>query len=163
MSVRDPCWADRALPKFFIDWRAQWTGPSANEMTPLNYIDEQEAFRYVLAAAWLFCPETVEYRDCVFLKDRFDAANVDTWFGHLKGDQSDVEAVVNQTKLYDIFGNSDLGGHDDDLEALALAVGECWQGILAARYPERGVTVEVSREEDEAYGPTVTFWTNHPC
>ena len=96
------------------------------------------------------------------MKDRFDQANVDTWFGHLNDEQADVEAMVNQTKLYDVFANSDLDGHDDDLAALALAVGECWQGVLAARYPERAVTVEVSGEEDGAYGPTVTFWTVHP-
>jgi hypothetical protein len=160
-GVGKPRWTDRRLPKFFIDWRSKWTGPSANEMTPLDYIDEQEAFLHVVAAAWLFCPETVEYRDCVFLKERFDDANVDIWFGQLEGDQADVEAMVNQTKLYDVFSNSDLEGHDDDLEGLALAVGECWQGILAARYPERGVTVEVSSEQDGAYGPTITFWTNH--
>jgi hypothetical protein len=162
MSVRSPRWTDRRLPKFFTDWRGQFTGPSVNDMTPVDYLDEQKAFPYVVAAAWLFCPETVEYRDCLFLKDRFDAANVDTWFDRLEGDRADVEAMVNQTKLYDVFSNSDLDGHDDDLEELALAVGDCWRGVLAASYPEHGVTVEVSTEEDGAYGPTITFWTNHP-
>jgi hypothetical protein len=72
--------------------------------------------------------------------------------------QADVEAMVNQTRLYDVFASNELDGHDNDLAALALALGECWQGVLAARYPGRGVTVEVSGEEDGAYGPTATFW-----
>jgi hypothetical protein len=72
--------------------------------------------------------------------------------------QADVEAMVNRTRLYDVFASNELDGHDNDLAALALALGECWQGVLAARYPGRGVTVEVSGEEDGAYGPTVTFW-----
>lgn len=161
MSVRRPPWPARKLPRFFLDWRDQWLGPAVETMTPLDYIDEQKAFPYVVAAAWLFCPETVEYRGCIFLKDRFAKANADIWFGEFNGDQAKVEAMVNQTKLYDVFANSDLDDHDDDLATLALAIGECWQGILAARYPERKVTVEVSGEDDGSYGPAVTFWTGH--
>jgi hypothetical protein len=156
--VRKPQWVQRSLPRFFLEWRSHWLGPSAETMTPLDYINERKAFACVVAAAWLFCPETIEYRDCVFLKDRFDQENVDTWFEQLDGEQADVEAMVNQMKLYDVCASSELVSHDDDLTALALAVGECWQGVLAARYPGRGLTVEVSGEEDGAYGPTVTFW-----
>jgi hypothetical protein len=159
--VRMPRWSDRKLPGFFLEWRSQWLGPSAETMTPIDYIDQQKAFTYVVAAAWLFCPETIEYRDCIFLKDRFDQENADTWFDQLDGKQADVEATVNQTKLYDVFAGYDLDGHDDDLTALALAVGECWQGVLPTRYPRREVTVEVSGDEDEAYGPTITFWSDH--
>jgi hypothetical protein len=161
VSVKMPRWSNRELPGFFLDWRTQWLGASAETMTPLDYIDEQKGFACVVAAAWLFCPETIEYRDCIFLKDRFDQANTDTWFGQLDGRQAEVEAMVNQTKLYDVFATSEVDSHYDDLTALALAVGECWQGVLAVRYPRRGVTVEVSGDEDGAYGPTLTFWTDH--
>jgi hypothetical protein len=116
-------------------------------MTPLDYIDEQKGLGCVVAAAWLFCPETIEYRDCIFLKSRFDQGNVDTWFA--------------QTRLYDVFASYEFDGHDGDLTALALAVGECWQGVLAARYGRREVTVEVSGEEDGTYGPAITFWVDH--
>jgi hypothetical protein len=161
VSVRMPRSTERKYPGFFVEWRRQWSGPSAKPMTPLDFVAEQKAFSYVVAAAWLFCPETVEYRGCLFLQDRFDQAKVDTWLGHLTGSQADVEAMVNQTKLYDVFANSDLDDHEEDLETLAFAVGECWQGVLATRYPERGVIVEVSGEEDGSYGPVVTFWTIH--
>jgi hypothetical protein len=161
LSVRRPQWTQRSLPGFFLDWRSQWLGPSAETMTPLDYIDEQKGLGCVVAAAWLFCPETIEYRDCIFLKSRFDQGNVDTWFAQLDGEQADVEAMVNQTRLYDVFASYEFDGHDGDLTALALAVGECWQGVLAARYGRREVTVEVSGEEDGTYGPAITFWVDH--
>jgi hypothetical protein len=162
VSVKNPRWTERRLPGFFLDWRRQWAGPSAHTLTPPDYLDEQKAFPHVVAAAWLFCPETVEYRDCIFLRERFEPDNVDTWFEHFNGAQEDVEAMVNQTELFDTFSNTDLDGHHDDLASLALAIGECWQGILAVRYPGRGVTVEVSGEDDGDEGPAVTFWSDHP-
>jgi hypothetical protein len=159
--VRNPRWTERELPGFFTDWRLKWSGPSAHALTPSDYLDEQKAFPYVVAAAWIFCPETVEYRGCIFLTERFEPDNADTWFEHFNGDQENVEAMVNQTQLFDTFSNTDLAGHENDLASLALAMGECWQGILAVRYPGRGVTVEVSGDDDGAEGPTVTFWSDH--
>jgi hypothetical protein len=128
-------------------------------MTPLDYLDHEEAFSYVVASAWLFCPETAEYRGCVFLKDRFDQERIDEWFRNLSDDPAQVEAMVNQTRLYDLFASCD-GEQDDDLKALARGIGECWQGILLARYPGRGLTVEVSGDQDGSHGPTITFWTD---
>lgn len=84
--MRKPQWAQRSPPGFFLDWRSQWAGASAETMTLLDYINEQKAFAYVAAAAWLFCPETIEHRDCIFLKDRFNQENVDTWFEQLDGE-----------------------------------------------------------------------------
>jgi hypothetical protein len=172
MTVRRPRWIDRKLPGFFLEWRSQWVGPSSERMTPLNYIDWEKAFPPVVAAAWLFCPETVEYRDCIFLKDHFGQANVDTWFDSLNGNHEAVEAMVNHTHLSDVCSctvealrtrgsSSDFGRLDDDLESLAWAVGECWQGILAARYPERGVIVQLCGEDDKSADLIITFWTDH--
>ena len=68
----------------------------------------------------------------------------------------------NRLALWDTFANTDLTGESqlgEDLPQLAFAIGECWQGVLSARYPDRAVTAEVSDEEDGAYGPAITFWT----
>jgi hypothetical protein len=162
MSVKNPRWSERELPEFFLEWRRRWQGPSVDTMTPVNYLDEQGAVRFVIASAWLFCPETTEYRGCIFLREGFDQEIIDNWFTHFDGEQEPIEAVVNQAKLYDLFGNTDLDPYADDLVSLAQAVGECWQGVLSSRYPGRGVTVEYSGDADGAYGPTVTFWTAHP-
>ncbi|HEX6472352.1 MAG TPA: hypothetical protein VF069_24885, partial [Streptosporangiaceae bacterium] len=124
--------------------------------------DFEGGLRFVLAAAWLFCPETVEYRGCVFLEDRFDPANVDNWFRDLDGSREHVEIMVNAVALWDVFTNTDLVDENrfgEELPQLAMAIGECWQGILSRRYPDRDVTVRVTGEEDRDYGPTVTFWT----
>ncbi|MFG2464898.1 hypothetical protein ACGFXB_05410 [Streptomyces canus] len=159
MSSSRPSWSDRKLPAFFTRWRAEWKD---EELTPANYLDFEGGLRFVLAAAWLFCPETVEYRGGVFLKDRFGQDNIDNWFTTLDGDRERIEAVANHVELWALFGNTPLTADDhlgEELPQLALALGESWQGILSTRYPDREITVVVSDEEDGAYGPTVTFWT----
>ena len=156
----NPSWERRELPRFFVEWRDEWQQP---DLSLDNYIDYQGGLPFVVAAAWLFCPETVEYRGAVFLKDRFDEANVDDWFERLSGAAQRVEAMINRLELWGVFTNTDLAGEDslgDELAQLALAIGECWQGVLSRRHSDRTVTVEVSDEEDGAYGPTVTFWTS---
>ena len=149
MSTTKPSWTGRELPGFSLRWRAEWQQP---DLLSDNYIDYQGGLRFVVAAAWLFCPETVEYR----------GSNVDDWFARLTGATQRIEAVVNRLALWDTFPNTDLTGESqlgEELPQLAFAIGECWQGVLSARYPDRAVTAEVSDEEDGAYGPAITFWT----
>lgn len=160
VSSSRPAWSERELPAFFRRWRTEWKD---EELSPANYLDYEGGLRFVLAAAWLFCPETVEYRGCVFLKERFSQGTVDDWFTKLGQERQRIEAVVNHVELWDTFVNTALTGDDqlgEELPQLALALGECWQGVLSARYPDREITVRVSDEEDGSYGPTVTFWTS---
>ena len=155
-----PAWSERELPAFFRRWRTEWKD---EELAPENYLDFEGGLRFVLAAAWIFCPETVEYRGCVFLKERFSQVNADNWLTSLSGDLVRTEAVVNNVALWDMFRNTPLADEDqlgEELPQLALALGECWQGVLSARHPDREITVEVSDAEDGSYGPTVTFWTS---
>ncbi|KWT62479.1 hypothetical protein ADL21_07815 [Streptomyces albus subsp. albus] len=160
MSSSKPAWSERELPAFFRRWRTEWKDEG---LSPDNYLDFEGGLRFVLAAAWLFCPETVEYRGCVFLKDNFSQGTVDDWFTNLEDDRRRIELVANHVELWSIFSNTPLTDDDqlgDELPQLALALGECWQGVLSARYPDREITVEVSGEGDGSYGPTVTFWTS---
>lgn len=163
MSTAKPRWTERVLPRFFLQWRSQWVGPAVADMSPFDYINEQSGLRFLIAGAWVFCPETTEYRGCVLLSERFNAENVDTWLEHFDGSVGDVEAMVNQTNLNDAFGIGDADEIDDeDVAQLALAIGECWQGVISTRYPDRDITVTVSGDEDGSYGPTVTFSSRKP-
>jgi hypothetical protein len=155
-----PSWSERRLPDFFTQWREEWQDP---DLYPDNYLDFEGGLRFVLAASWLFVPETVEYRDCIFLKDHFDQTTVDSWFTNLNDDRERIEAVTNQVNLWSVFTNTlakTEGDLQEELPQLALALGECWQGVLTNRYPDREVSVQVTDEEEGAYGPTVTFWVN---
>jgi hypothetical protein len=163
VSTAKPRWTERVLPRFFAQWRSQWVGPTAADMSPSDYINEQGGLRFLIAGAWVFCPETTEYRGCIVLSERFNADNVDTWLEHFGGNVSDAEAMVNQTHLDDAFGLGDADEIDDqDVAQLALALGECWQGVISARYPDRDITVTVSANEDGSYGSTVTFCSGKP-
>lgn len=160
MSGVGPSWSERKLPAFFTKWRTDWKD---EDLGPADYLDFEGGLRFVLAAAWLFCPETVEYRGCVFLKERFRRSTVDDWFTELGDDRPRIEAVVNHVELWDTFPNTALTDDDrlgEELPQLVSVLGECWQGILSSRYPGLEITVEVSDEEDGSYGPTVTFWTS---
>ncbi|GAA3815229.1 hypothetical protein GCM10022403_056020 [Streptomyces coacervatus] len=109
MAETRPVWSGRELPVFFRRWRAEWKD---EELSPSNYLDFEGGLRFVLAAAWLFCPETVEYRGCVFLKENFCQGTVDNWFTSLGDDRGRIEAVVNQVSLRDVFINTSRS--DDD-------------------------------------------------
>jgi hypothetical protein len=160
VSSSKPAWSERELPAFFRRWRTDWKD---EELSPDNYLDFEGGLRFVLAAAWLFCAETVEYRGCVFLEERFNQGTVDDWFTNLGDDRQRIEAVVNHVELWATFGNTPLADDDqlgEELPQLAPALGECGQGVLSARHPDREITVEVSDEDDGSYGPTVSFWTS---
>ncbi|MEE6258205.1 hypothetical protein [Plantactinospora sonchi] len=144
----------RLLPGFFVEWRSGW-GESASSWGPTDYLNQEAAVPAVVAAGWLFNPSTVGYRGGIFLRDRFDAATVDRWFSQFPDDPGRIEAVVNTVTLYDLFVNVDLDPYEDGLPGLARDIAACWAGVLARRYPDRNVQV---RTED-AYGPSVTFWT----
>lgn len=149
----------RPLPHFFLEWRQGWE-PGGASFSPMNYFIEESAVPALIMAAWVFCPETVTYREGVFLAERFDEANVDTWLSASDHDVAVAERKTNAIVLYDLFGSVDLDPYsDEDLQGLADSIGECWRGVLGRRYPERKITVQVSGEAEGAYGPTVTFWT----
>lgn len=159
MSERRPRQTGRERPEFVEQWSTEFTG-SASRLSPIDYLNSDEGYRAVACAAWLFCPETVEYRGGIFLAERFQAGNVDQWLERLAMGQ--VEDVVNESRLFDLFGNADVDAYGAALaHQVAVAIGECWQGVLAGRFPDRDVTVEVRDDDDGAYGPSVTFWTVH--
>jgi hypothetical protein len=150
---------ERPLPEFFLRWRSGW-GDAAATWTPTDYLNQDSAVGATIAAGWLFNPTTVEYRGAVFLAERFDAATVDEWFGQYPGEPARIESVVNAVKLYDFFVNADIDPYDDSLPGLAADVGNCWRGVLALRYPDVNVRVEVTDGAKAGdYGPSVTFWT----
>lgn len=163
MSVQRPRWTERRLTRPFVEWSAGFGG-DASRFSPVDYPDSDTGYPYVLCSAWLFCPRTVEYRDGVFLADRFEAENVDTWRDTLDGVLEPVEDVVDETHLFDVFTNTDFDPYgEEQLSQLAVAVAECRQGVLTNRYPGRGIIVEYRDEDDEAYGPAVTFWSTNPA
>jgi hypothetical protein len=158
-AIPDESAGMRTLPEFFVRWRTGW-GPNAAGWTPIDYLNQDAALPATIAAGWLFSPPTVQYRGCVFLTDRFSAANVDEWFESYGDEPSRIEAVVNQVKLWDFFLNAETEPYADALPGLAADIGACWRGVLSVRFPELMIHVDVTDgSDDREYGPSVTFWT----
>jgi hypothetical protein len=123
-------------------------------------LNRNEAIGPTIAAGWLFNPSTVEYRDGIFIADRFSAKVIDEWFERYPYESARIEAVVNAVVLYDFFVNCDLEPYEDALPSLAADLEVCWSGVLSKRYPNRRIHVEVNDgTESDSYGPSVTFWT----
>jgi hypothetical protein len=154
-----------ALPGFFVEWRDGF-GPDAT-LSPLDYLNRDAAVPFVIAAKWLFCPEFVEYRGCVLAAknrlptesglDEYDRKIVDSWFDALGDHRPAVEAKANLLMFDSVFSSADTTAFDDDLPGLAQAVAQCWQGLLAVRYPGRRFTFEV--QDDADGGPELTFFS----
>lgn len=157
------------LPGFFVEWRDGF-GPDAADFSPLDFINQEPAVPFVIAARWLFCPDFAEYRDCVIvIKNRAAGANepglaqhdeaiVDDWFTALGADRAAVEAKVNLLNVAGLFASVDTTPFESDLAGLAHSIAECWRGLLAVRYPDRRFTVEVYDDESGA-GPELTFFS----
>jgi hypothetical protein len=158
-SWQDRSDGSRRLPDFFLRWRRQW-GEQGAAWIPADYLNRDEAIGPAIAAGWLFNPSTVEYRDGVFIADRFSAETVNEWFARYPYEPARIEAVVNAVVLYDFFVNCELEPYEDALPGLAADLGACWFGVLSGRYPDRRIHVEVNDgTESGTYGPSVTFWT----
>ncbi|GLU47150.1 hypothetical protein [Nocardiopsis ansamitocini] len=155
MSSERPFWHGRTEPEFVGTWRERFGG--SRTLTPTAYLDQEAAYPYVLAAAWLFCPETIEHRGGVFLAEA-GTETADRWIAYFGGDVRRAESMVNTTSLFDVFTNVGVDSYgEENLRQLAYAIGECWQGLLPRRHPRHDIVVTVTDEQDGAYGPTVTF------
>lgn len=151
-------WTDRRYPEFVRAWSWEMLG-GADEGDPVDYLAQEGGVEFTIAAAWLFCPDTVEYRGGIFLKKRFIRENVDDWLETT--DIISTQSVVNSTKIWSLFGDVESSAFEDESEfQLASAVGECWDGVLSKRYPDRRMRVHVNLDVDEgsSVGPSVTFW-----
>lgn len=152
----------RAFPRFLDEWREV----DGDSFTPLDYLTHPDAISWIISAQWLFVPDLAEYRGGVFHIQQprgltqDEKATLDDWFSHLYGDVPSVERISNQLTLWDQFGNADMDVHGDDFDQLAQSIGEAWDGVLRARYPNRRFIVEVTDEENGSYGPKVTFFSD---
>jgi hypothetical protein len=154
-----PVWRDRRVPGFAREWERATRGEDV-EADPVHYLDQDAGVAFAVAASWLFCPETVEYRGGIFLKRRFSAANVDHWLED--HDLVTTQATVNLTEIWTLFDHAESPVFDDlDELSLVSALGECWYGILRRRYPAHDIRVSVDLDEQGTApkGPSLTLWS----
>ncbi|GAA3730840.1 hypothetical protein HDA32_005591 [Spinactinospora alkalitolerans] len=155
-----PRWFPRKVPRFVVEWAREALG-DPNWGDPLNFLDQDEGVKFVIASSWLFCPETVEYRGGIFIKRRFSESNVDQWLS--EHDIVSTQATVNLTAMWSLFVNADSPAFDDmDERELTAALGECWNGVLKQRYPQHNIVVSVDLDEEDqsSRGPSVTLWSS---
>lgn len=157
-----PVWRERVVPSFIRQWLADVWG-ACDGVAPEDYLDQAGAPEIVIAASWLFCPETVEYRGGIFLASRFRAENVDMWLdGH---DLVRTQATVNLVFIWSLFDNAESPALDamDEVQ-LAQAMAECWYGVLVQRYPGHDIRVSQDLDVDESSpkGPSITLWSTGP-
>lgn len=162
---------ERTIPKFFVEWRDR-LGPDARDWSPIDFINQESAVPFVMAARWLFCPDFFEYRDCVFVVKNtapstndphlteHDKAIIDDWFRVLRNDRAAVESKTNLLNVAALFASVDIAPFENDLLGLARSIAECWQGLLMVRFPDRRFTVEVYDDGSDS-GPELTFHSEH--
>src|SRR5690606_3377913 len=95
-----PRWTERRVPEYVRKWAERTLG-SAEGVDPVDHLDQAPALDAAIAASWLFCPETVEYRGGIFLKRRFSSANVDRRLE--EHDLKTTQATVNLQYLGSLF------------------------------------------------------------
>jgi hypothetical protein len=155
-----PEWKNRDTPAFVKKFSRERYGEGFHA-DPVDFLDQDAGVAFAVAAAWLFCPETVEYRDGIFLRRRFFPGNVDTWLE--THDLTATQVIVNLTEIWALFTNAQSDVFDDqDENALASALAECWYGVIQQRHPDHRIHVSVDLDEEgtSAVGPTVTVWSS---
>ena len=122
----------------------------------------QDEAGYALHAYDLVFPELTQYRGGVFRIERFDAANVDTWFGEMNGDVQSVEAMVNHHDIFEDYPKRNGIYEVAEANALAEVLTFAWSLWARQMY---GIEVECRtyfEDMDDGDGPeavTVTFWS----
>jgi hypothetical protein len=150
-------------PEKFPEFLAEWREVNGEEFTPVAYLHQPEAVRFVIAAQWLYVPDFVEYRGGIFraelplgLTDR-RRKNLDGWFDKFNGDIPKVENVGNMLSLWGSLLSSDTDQFDEDLSQLARTLARAWDALLRVEFPDRAFQVEVYDDDEE--GPQVTFFS----
>ncbi|WP_152522999.1 hypothetical protein [Nocardiopsis potens] len=154
-----PRWSERRIPEYVRKWAERTIG-SADGVDPVDYLDQASALDAAIAAAWLFCPETVEYRGGIFLKRRFSSTNVDRWLE--EHDLKTTQATVNLQYIGDLYPHVEFAESDDaDDIQLLYALAECWYAVCTVRHPGRRIHVSTDEDADglSPAGPSLTLWT----
>ncbi|MFE0761021.1 hypothetical protein ACFW4X_08340 [Streptomyces smyrnaeus] len=123
----------------------------------LDYAAQRLELPDWLAVARCLRPTFVEVLDCVIWDRAYEPENFQSWYTHLHGDATSVEAVLNQFRLWHVVDSGSTPEAEKPemetyLQRLAEDIAFCWRSTLESDFPRRSFEVRVLDTED---GPVV--------
>jgi hypothetical protein len=122
------------------------------------FLDTKADFELAAAFSKLFWPDFIEVDGCVLLAEHYDRTSFQAWVEELNGEPQTLEAVINETHVYDLFNNS-VGRTPAPaiFEWLGQVLLKTWACCLRECFPSKRFEFRYATEPYE-YGPTLTFW-----
>jgi hypothetical protein len=112
-----------------------------------------------LAISRVFRPHFIEVDDCILWEHIYEEENFRTWYTHLAGDLTRIEATLNQLSLWHYIDLKDTAEDDRAAMEVAQAIAKSWYSALKESFSDREFDVVAHPTED---GPIVSFVTIRP-
>ncbi|MDE7252860.1 MAG: hypothetical protein K2O32_07960 [Acetatifactor sp.] len=150
-----------------IDTNIQHKLPEAGWCTDLvQYATYKCGIEGMISTAFLFCPEIVEVKGYIFIKQFFNCAEGKE-LEYLKSleeqyqyNKKDIEMSVNSCSIGDFFvgDTRELMDDDDIISQFAHALVYFWKCRVRDLFPERNIVVELGYELMGELGLSITLY-----
>lgn len=136
------------MPKF-VEWSQSFVPPAR----PSGYISQHLSVTDTVLLLNLLTPPLIEVEGCILFKDRYSPTTYKQWSDQLNGSVQDIESVINQVNLWDIFDPQDPA-EESALEDIARTLVEIWPEHAHRAFPDLRFEGEVT----DSYGPGATLF-----
>ena len=97
--------------------------------------------KHLIGYARILWPHFIEHDDCIF-REHLDTKNYQGWLARMKGNKTEVEAVMNHQHIVDLFSRSHKERPTREVVCyLGQLMKEIWQAKLDRDFPSRRVKV----------------------
>lgn len=108
-----------------------------------SYLNLKYQLLDAIAFFKLYFPNFIEYRDCIFLEDRFNSEIVDEWFKEFSSDLKKVEYMSNLYEVKDLFDlNKSQNVNESDVKELGDLLKISWQLNLDKLFGDNNYEVQ---------------------
>lgn len=136
------------MPKF-VEWSQSFAPPAS----AIHYLSLRITVTDTVLLLNLLTPPLIKVEGCVLFEDRYSPANFSDWSGHLNGSTQDLERVINQVNLWDVFDPTD-STEEHALDDIAVTLAAIWPGHARRAFPDRTFESALTN----SYGPGVTLF-----
>lgn len=136
------------MPRF-VEWSQSFTPPTS----AIHYLSERLTVTDAVLLLNLLTPPLIEVDGCVLREDRYSPENFRDWSDHFDGSVQDIEWIINQVNLWDVFNPTD-NADEQALEDIARTIAAIWPDHARRTFPDRTFESALT----DSYGPGVTLF-----
>lgn len=98
----------------------QWKKHNGSDFTWWDYLNIKFDLQTALSFSKFFYPEIIEMDGCFFLKDKFDAEQLESWKSSCDEDKTCVERMMNFYQIKDFFDQNQNEEENEEEQVVVL-------------------------------------------